>query len=177
MRDGNPEVLLRLEHLFDEGEHPLWSQNINLELSSLFSDPTFFVGEAEEMALGGNVELSALERLHWDGGEYAGHKEDTHPMDRDFDGENVELRPQEIRTIMLNYQGPATTTTTTTTLDSGDGDGNGDGSSSTMSTSTEEDDDDDDSALVRGASTILVAAALAAVAFWNFSSLAAIYFI
>ena len=175
MRDGNPEVLLRLEHLFDVAEHPIWSQNIDLTLSSLFSDPAFFTGEAEEMALGGNVELSSLERLHWDAGEYAGHIENTHPMDRAFDGENVELRPQEIRTFMLNYQGPATTTTTTTTatpeVDSGDSDGDSDnaGSSSTMSTMStsteEEEDDDDDSALVRGASATLVAVAFAIVMF------------
>ena len=38
MRDGSPEVLLRLEHLFAPGEHPVWSRDVNISLSALFAD-------------------------------------------------------------------------------------------------------------------------------------------
>ncbi len=97
MRDGNPEVLLRLEHLFDVDEHTQWSQDVTLTLSTMFADDVAFeLGSVEEMALGGNVELSALSRLHWETEAYTGHP-DTHPMARDFDGDNVDLMPQQIR--------------------------------------------------------------------------------
>jgi hypothetical protein len=34
--DGPIQYLVRLEHLFEEGEHPMWSQPATISLSSLF---------------------------------------------------------------------------------------------------------------------------------------------
>ncbi len=92
-------MLIRLEHLYDVDEHSQWSQNVTLTLSTMFADGLAFdvtEGEVVEMALGGNVELSSISRLHWETENFAGH-DDSHPMEQEFDGDTVELMPQQMR--------------------------------------------------------------------------------
>ncbi len=106
------DVLIRLEHTYDEGEHPELSAPVTVDLTQLFSDFQFV--SAVEMTLGGNMELSAQERLHWNSAAYRDHPR-THSMAREFDGANVELQPMEIRTFVLSTSGDGGSTTSATT--------------------------------------------------------------
>ncbi len=55
------QVLLRLEHLFAPDEHPLLSQDAQVDLADMFS--TINIYAIEETTLGGNIPLSKVRNL------------------------------------------------------------------------------------------------------------------
>ncbi|XP_026462046.1 lysosomal alpha-mannosidase-like isoform X2 [Ctenocephalides felis] len=106
---GNGKVLLRLEHFFEQQDHPEWSLPATVDLQDLFS--AFTVKSLRETTLGGNQWLSEAERFKWKTndkrarrhGEYSNDAK-TYKMEKHFvplAGTEVTLRPMEIRTFVL----------------------------------------------------------------------------
>ena len=100
------QVLLRLEHIFQAGEHDLLSEPVSVDIQDLFNGMTIVGGE--EMTLGGNMRLSQTSRLHWhtkktvESGHSATHKmERREPIDFSASKIYVDLNPMEIRTFEL----------------------------------------------------------------------------
>ncbi len=56
------QVLLRLEHLFEDGEHEEFSQEVEVDLAEVFAP--FDIHVVEEMALGGNVPIHQVDLLN-----------------------------------------------------------------------------------------------------------------
>jgi lysosomal alpha-mannosidase len=56
-------VLLRLQHIFEVDEHPVWSQPASVDLDSLFA--SFSVRTVTEMNLTGDQVKSQMHKLHW----------------------------------------------------------------------------------------------------------------
>ncbi len=54
------KILLRLEHLFEAGEHPILSNPAEVDIADLFT--TFDLTMVEEMTLGGNKPLSQVRK-------------------------------------------------------------------------------------------------------------------
>ncbi len=52
------QILFRIEHLFEPGEHSELSNEVSVNLVNLFA--TFEIVAIEEMALGGNIALSEV---------------------------------------------------------------------------------------------------------------------
>ena len=61
----NQQVLLRLEHLFEENEtNDELSQPVTITLPEDFFS-TFIITNIQEMSLGGNILKSEMNRLQW----------------------------------------------------------------------------------------------------------------
>ena len=87
-------LLVRLEHLFQIGEHSTWSQPASVDLQALLSSygPLSY---AREVALGANSFADEVERLSWNGLELN--------RGRQLDGFVLELGPFEIATVVVGY--------------------------------------------------------------------------
>ncbi|XP_033226476.1 lysosomal alpha-mannosidase-like [Belonocnema kinseyi] len=100
-KDGS--VLLRLEHLFEEGESIEYSKPAKINLQDLFSD--FIVTGVHETTLGGNQWLEDMERLKWvpDKDYVVGNNYTVNPINSKIRNEmEVLLMPKQIRTFVVN---------------------------------------------------------------------------
>ena len=101
--DGPVQYLVRLEHLFEEGEHPTWSQPATVSLSQMFAPTGFNIGEVsfvKETTLGGNQWKEDLTRLDW---KVKGEKLSSEkPAESSSEGE-VTLQPLQIRTFIIEF--------------------------------------------------------------------------
>lgn len=95
--------VLRLQHLYEVGEHPVYSQNVTVNVSSVFSN-SGLVSTLTEMALTASETLSAMQsrRLQW-------MTSDAPSSVNSASGDDllqwpflVTLAPREIRTFIVN---------------------------------------------------------------------------
>ena len=102
--DGPVQYLVRVEHLFEEGEHPTWSQPATVSLSQMFGSAGFGLGEIsfiKETTLGGNQWKEDLIRLDWRvKGEKLGGETAT---ETSFKDDEVTLQPFQIRTFIIEF--------------------------------------------------------------------------
>ncbi|XP_001603702.3 lysosomal alpha-mannosidase isoform X1 [Nasonia vitripennis] len=101
-KDG--EVLLRLEHLFEEGESPKYSVPAQVDLKEVFSG--FTVQSVQETILGANQWMEDLQRLKWQPEtNKVGDSEDSSSDDSSLlsgvDSTSITIRPMEIRTFVV----------------------------------------------------------------------------
>ena len=99
--DSGGNVLLRLEHQFEINEAP-YNNTVSVTLDGLFFP--YKVTEAIELTLGGNAELSKVQRLQWNTMN-AGQSHSFHNS-KPVEGPSfiVELRPMEIRTFNITVE-------------------------------------------------------------------------
>lgn len=93
IESGEDGILLRLEHIFEAGEHSTLSQVASVDLENLFVD--FAPNSITEMTLGGNLPLDSLQRLQWTSAKSSGIVREP------LQGTAVDLQPMEIRTFLL----------------------------------------------------------------------------
>jgi alpha-mannosidase len=109
----NDNVILRLAHLYEEGEHPTLSRPVNVSLAQVFAADGLRVTNATELSLTGNQTPAdiAKARLRW---RVAG---EATQMPEGFgasslagmrplvtDGLVVELRPMDVRTFAVTLE-------------------------------------------------------------------------
>lgn len=100
-------TILRLEHPFEAGEHPVLSQPASVNLTRLFDRTQFAFNTMVETTLSANVPLSRLDKLRWNvAGESAPasvgramRAASVAPLQADW---SVVLGPREIRTFVVN---------------------------------------------------------------------------
>jgi len=92
-------IILRLQHIFEVDEHPIWSQPVKIDLNSTFIE-TFQVHNVTEMNLTANQLKSSVHKLHWNINEPTYHKP-TKVYHKD-DPTQVVLNPMEIHTFIVN---------------------------------------------------------------------------
>ncbi|XP_014748733.1 PREDICTED: lysosomal alpha-mannosidase [Sturnus vulgaris] len=95
---GVGTLLLRLEHLYEQGESHNGSQPASVDLTTLFS--AFTITSVREMALGGDVPLHSVSRLLWN---TATGTPKPRPGPR-LDPRHVRLEPMEIRTFLASVR-------------------------------------------------------------------------
>jgi len=98
------QYLIRLEHLFEEGEHSQLSEPVTISLKELFGPTGLDVGEIsfiKETTLGGNQWKDEKETLDWKikGGKMAVEKPNNMPDNDD----NITLQPMQIRTFIVEF--------------------------------------------------------------------------
>jgi len=98
------QYLIRLEHLFEEGEHSQLSEPVTISLQELFGPTGLDVGEISfirETTLGGNQWKDEKETLDWKikGGKMAVEKPNNIPDNDD----NITLQPMQIRTFIVEF--------------------------------------------------------------------------
>ncbi|RZF42310.1 hypothetical protein LSTR_LSTR003928 [Laodelphax striatellus] len=94
-------LLLRLEHIMESNDHIELSKPVTVDLKNLFT--TFKIKSLKEMALGGNIELKNVHRLHWNTEQSArrdNRKKFTHD-ESELQNMEITLYPMEIRTFIL----------------------------------------------------------------------------
>uniref|UniRef100_A0A1I8J3I0 Alpha-mannosidase n=1 Tax=Macrostomum lignano TaxID=282301 RepID=A0A1I8J3I0_9PLAT len=104
---GPNTKLLRLEHLYQIGEHPALSQPVTVALGQLFA--TFNILSATELTLAANQNLNSAQRLQWRTpagggttvGDAAREAEERLQLEQDI---TVTLRPMQIRTFVVQVQ-------------------------------------------------------------------------
>ncbi|KAJ4714169.1 Alpha-mannosidase [Melia azedarach] len=98
--DGS--VLLRLAHLYEEGEDAVYSTLAEVELKKMFKGRS--IKELKEMSLSTNQEKSEMKKIKW---KVEGDSGQTHNPVRGGPVDNsnlvVELGPMEIRTFLLKF--------------------------------------------------------------------------
>ncbi|XP_015589369.1 lysosomal alpha-mannosidase isoform X1 [Cephus cinctus] len=94
-------ILLRLEHIFEIGEDPRYSQPTEINIQDLFS--TFRIVSVRETTLGGNQWISELNRLKWNvESNNIINNQSNYVQEINQDGAiNVLLKPMEIRTFIV----------------------------------------------------------------------------
>ena len=110
------QYLVRLEHLFQEGEHQVWSQPVSVSLSQLFGPSGLNIGQvtfAKETTLGGNQWKDESSRLQWSikGERYQAGPvlaDDVTKVDDDVAAnadfvDDVTLDPLQIRTFIVEF--------------------------------------------------------------------------
>ena len=108
----NKQYLVRLEHLFEEGEHASLSQPVTVSLSKLFGPIGIGIGEISwmrETTLGGNRWKDETKRLDWKVKGEKATEEDPSRWDSNAEGrqaavEDVVLNPMEIRTFIVEFE-------------------------------------------------------------------------
>ncbi|KAL6078170.1 Mannosidase alpha class 2B member 1 [Balamuthia mandrillaris] len=96
--DTPNQFLLRLNHIYAHGEHPKYSQPVQVNIASLFAN--FDVLKLEEQNLSANQPKSQVHRYSWKTAQSNAvprHKGDAPPF-------TVVLSPMEIRTFILSVQ-------------------------------------------------------------------------
>ncbi|XP_043698627.1 alpha-mannosidase isoform X1 [Telopea speciosissima] len=94
-------VLLRLAHLYEAGEDPVYSQMAKVELKKIFTRNV--IKEVREMSLSTNQEKSEMKSMKW---KVEGDVVEKPPIrGGPIDGSSlvVELGPMEIRTFLLSF--------------------------------------------------------------------------
>jgi lysosomal alpha-mannosidase len=82
-------ILLRIGHLFAEGESEQYSATVKIDLEKIFG-----VEIVEELSLSANQELCKMKRLSWNG-------ENKNPQSSIVSGSVVQIAPMEIRTYLV----------------------------------------------------------------------------
>jgi lysosomal alpha-mannosidase len=108
----NKQYLVRLEHLFEEGEHANLSQPVTVSLAKLFGPTGTSIGELSwmrETTLGGNRWKDETKRLDWKvKGEEATEEDplrsDSNVEGREGEVEDVLLNAMEIRTFIVEFE-------------------------------------------------------------------------
>ncbi|KAJ0096736.1 hypothetical protein Patl1_29103 [Pistacia atlantica] len=98
----NGSVLLRLAHLYEEGEDADYSKLAKVELKKMFTGKS--IKELKEMSLSTNQEKSEMKKMKW---KIEGDNGQTHSPIKgglvDSSVLVVELGPMEIRTFLLKF--------------------------------------------------------------------------
>ena len=105
------QFLVRLEHLFEEGEHSSYSQPVTISLSDFFGSAGLGIGELSfmrETTLGGNRWKDEVRRFDWklkDGGEAveADKTPEATGTDEATGAFDVTLGPMQIRTFVVEF--------------------------------------------------------------------------
>ncbi|XP_033744911.1 lysosomal alpha-mannosidase-like [Pecten maximus] len=96
--------IIRLEHIFETGEHSTLSKDATVNLQGLFA--TFDVSSVTELTLGANMVLSDLHRLQWNTTDI--NDDSTHEVPVVSKIRNgsvvVELKPMQIRTYQVQLK-------------------------------------------------------------------------
>jgi len=101
-------VLLRLHHLFEVNEDPVWSQPATVDLSTLFTN--LLPVEMIETSLTANQPLNEVSRMQWRTGANESQATFTRAEERRTqtpmwsNNFNVTLMPMEIRTFLVRFE-------------------------------------------------------------------------
>lgn len=95
-------ILLRLEHFYGFGEHPVYSKPTNVSLEELFT-PFTIVG-AREMSLGANIFLEESNKLRWNDQYPDENDEDEAQEEVEDENLTISFQPMQIRTFLLSIQ-------------------------------------------------------------------------
>ena len=95
--------ILRLQHLYEVGEHPVYSQNVTVNVSSVFSNAGL-VSTLTEMALTVSETLAAMQsrRLQWMTSDTPSRADSARVDDPSQWPFLVTLAPRQIRTFVVN---------------------------------------------------------------------------
>ncbi|OWF45655.1 lysosomal alpha-mannosidase-like [Mizuhopecten yessoensis] len=93
--------IIRLEHIFENGEHSQLSKDATVNLQGLFV--TFTVDSVTELTLGANMALSDLHRLQWNTTDVNMNDAPVLPTDQ-TDSLVVKLTPMQIRTYQVQIK-------------------------------------------------------------------------
>ena len=105
--NANNQYLVRLEHLFEEGEHSKHSEPVTLSLIDLFGPASLSLGKlsfAKETTLGGNQwKPDDVTTLHWkikneDSITWAVREEEPSTIDL------ITIQPMDIRTFIVEFE-------------------------------------------------------------------------
>ena len=96
--NGDDELLLRLEHQFDDNEDPLLSMPVTLDIKGLITNVK--VIDIQETTLGANLNIENYHKMQW-------KTVSSDKMDDDITqngGSIITLRPMDIRTFIVKIQ-------------------------------------------------------------------------
>ena len=97
------QVLLRLEHVYQPGDHSANSAPVTIDFSDqIFA--AFDVTGLVELGLAGNLPLGEMERLHWNTEKWTSEEHArVHPMNAGTadTSEVVTLQPMEIKSYLM----------------------------------------------------------------------------
>ncbi|XP_037539598.1 epididymis-specific alpha-mannosidase [Nematolebias whitei] len=94
-------VLLRIMHLFEEGEHPEFSKPVTINLKDVLRG----VGEVkvlEERSLTGTWDITSLQRWTWKTADTLEQKSEPYRSNRNKDF-TITISPKEIRTFFVHF--------------------------------------------------------------------------
>ncbi|XP_042478440.1 alpha-mannosidase [Macadamia integrifolia] len=94
-------VLLRLAHLYEAGEDPVYSKMAKVELKKIFTRNV--IKEVRETSLSTNQEKSEMKKMKWKVDGDVGEKPPIRGGPIDGSSLVVELGPMEIRTFLLSF--------------------------------------------------------------------------
>lgn len=102
--NSNEGDILRLLHLFERGDHPIYSRNTTINLATLFAAP-WTLNSAVEKTLSLQWDLSELHRQQWRTSNFR-DEEDVEPQTFPLNNkapDTVTLSPIQMRTFQLNF--------------------------------------------------------------------------
>jgi len=95
---NNGSVLFRLQHIYAVGEDAVLSQNVSVDVSTIFSE--FTLTSISETSLTANQPLSSVNRLHWNTDSAPSYQPKFEPVRDSI----VNLGPRQIRTFLITLQ-------------------------------------------------------------------------
>ncbi|KAJ4981710.1 hypothetical protein NE237_032547 [Protea cynaroides] len=98
---GDGTVLLKLAHLYEAGEDPVYSKMAKVEVKKIFTRNV--IKEMKEMSLSTNQEKSEIGRMKWKVEGDVKEKPPSRGGPIDSSSLVVELGPMEIRTFLLSF--------------------------------------------------------------------------
>uniref|UniRef100_A0A8C0M4B0 Alpha-mannosidase n=1 Tax=Canis lupus familiaris TaxID=9615 RepID=A0A8C0M4B0_CANLF len=96
-------VLLRLHHLYEEGEDPVLSQPVRVNLQAVLQG-LGSVGAVEERSLTGTWDGNTLHRWSWRTQEPPHHRGSSRSHSTPLQGTKVTIYPKEIRTFFIHFR-------------------------------------------------------------------------
>jgi len=101
---GDTFTLLRLQHLFEQGESTQYSVPVTFNISSLFPTSVLTINSLEETTLSGNLDRADVKRLTWKAAtpnpmDYLQKSKPKRGLLQDY---VVTLNPREIKTFRVN---------------------------------------------------------------------------
>jgi len=91
------QTILRLQHTFEVGEHPVYSKPVSVDLDQLFAPP-IQIKNVVEVNLTANQKKGSVNRLKWNTNEPKQPTEIQQISDR----ASVVLNPMQIRTFLVD---------------------------------------------------------------------------